>query len=698
MAYDRYVPEFTDKDGQIYGVMDAEARDEVSSLNSAIDSMDGGTTGQVLRKKTNTDKDWEWASVAQPTDAQVAEAVDNWLDDHPEATTTVQDESLTYSKLVKGTLGYVIPQQFGAKGDGETDDSDALNACFHYAMENNYAVHLPMGTYITTSTGLTIFKIADGQSLIVVGDGQNSIIKRKDNSLAGSWSQLFTIEISPVNTHSNDVIFSNFCIDSNRRGQGEIPSDSYAYEASMDISIRNGSGLTEDSQYLDRFIVENMRFYDPVADCVNVSGSGQIRIRDVFIDKMVATDRYGTRNDIGFTASPLHAVKITNCDTGSIHFEFNGTVEDDRIIQFLIEGCTFGVCTLGGRFDLLMNNNNISDVFLINGFRNAWINNSTLPANGTQYNIMSQNGTVIIDGCTITTIVNPNDNNRNVYTFYIRTIKRVDIVNSEFKFLGELTEDFDSDSINDHVNGFPLLIELAINSPITIDSCRFDNCFKYAIRNQNNYIILKNLEIGTYIAILANSNAATDGTIEFINVRITNSCKNFAECGSLSSTKADLYLNGFIDTTENNFVPTGSTTYIKSWMNKTKGNFGRIVHLSEPLDYSKARAVAGFGTYKRTFFLFKGDTFVYDGDDRQKYPEKWVVKNTEATIYSNSDVLTEGTELKDRLISYGSGYGTTADRPSCYLSPGFEYFDTDLGKKIVWNGTTWVNCDGTALA
>lgn len=36
MAYDRYVPEFTDKDGQIYGVMDAEARDEVSSLNSAI--------------------------------------------------------------------------------------------------------------------------------------------------------------------------------------------------------------------------------------------------------------------------------------------------------------------------------------------------------------------------------------------------------------------------------------------------------------------------------------------------------------------------------------------------------------------------------------------------------------------------------------------------------------------------------------
>lgn len=36
MAYDRYAVELTDKDGQIYGVMDAEAREEVSELNSAL--------------------------------------------------------------------------------------------------------------------------------------------------------------------------------------------------------------------------------------------------------------------------------------------------------------------------------------------------------------------------------------------------------------------------------------------------------------------------------------------------------------------------------------------------------------------------------------------------------------------------------------------------------------------------------------
>ena len=38
-TYDRYVPEFTDKDGQIYGVMDAETREDVADLKSAFNSL-----------------------------------------------------------------------------------------------------------------------------------------------------------------------------------------------------------------------------------------------------------------------------------------------------------------------------------------------------------------------------------------------------------------------------------------------------------------------------------------------------------------------------------------------------------------------------------------------------------------------------------------------------------------------------------
>ena len=37
-------------------------------------------------------------------DGDMESYVDNWLDSHPEATTTVQDGSLTYRKFATGTL------------------------------------------------------------------------------------------------------------------------------------------------------------------------------------------------------------------------------------------------------------------------------------------------------------------------------------------------------------------------------------------------------------------------------------------------------------------------------------------------------------------------------------------------------------------------------------------------------------------
>jgi len=42
-------------------------------------------------------------------------------------------------------------------------------------------------------------------------------------------------------------------------------------------------------------------------------------------------------------------------------------------------------------------------------------------------------------------------------------------------------------------------------------------------------------------------------------------------------------------------------------------------------------------------------------------------------------------------------HGTTDNRPYCNKYAGMEYFDETLGKKILWNGSAWVNLDGTAL-
>ena len=50
------------------------------------------------------------------------DAIESYLSSHPELTTTVQDESLTEKKLVKGTLGYITPEMFRESAN----DSDTV--------------------------------------------------------------------------------------------------------------------------------------------------------------------------------------------------------------------------------------------------------------------------------------------------------------------------------------------------------------------------------------------------------------------------------------------------------------------------------------------------------------------------------------------------------------------------------------------
>lgn len=77
----------------------------------------------------------------------VAQVITEWMNEHPEATTTVEDGSLTYKKLVTGTLGFVTPEMFGAVGDGATDDAQALQDCIDFAFSNKLRVSLPAKTY-----------------------------------------------------------------------------------------------------------------------------------------------------------------------------------------------------------------------------------------------------------------------------------------------------------------------------------------------------------------------------------------------------------------------------------------------------------------------------------------------------------------------------------------------------------------------
>lgn len=62
-----------------------------------------GTSGQVL--STLGDGTTRWEDPVIPSDDQAAAVIGDWLDDHPEATTTVEDDSITYRKLASDLKG-----------------------------------------------------------------------------------------------------------------------------------------------------------------------------------------------------------------------------------------------------------------------------------------------------------------------------------------------------------------------------------------------------------------------------------------------------------------------------------------------------------------------------------------------------------------------------------------------------------------
>ena len=77
----------------------ADMHGSVTALqNGKVNKPSGnGTAGQVLA--TNGDGTTDWANPTLPTDEQIGEAVADWLDEHPEATTTIEDGAVTMEKL-----------------------------------------------------------------------------------------------------------------------------------------------------------------------------------------------------------------------------------------------------------------------------------------------------------------------------------------------------------------------------------------------------------------------------------------------------------------------------------------------------------------------------------------------------------------------------------------------------------------------
>lgn len=622
---------------------------------------DSKTVGDALAEKADSDNvtalDTRVAAVEEYADiftADVDESVQNWLDVHPEATTTVQDWSLTLEKFKKGELGYITPQMYGAKGDGVTDDSDALLECFTDAITKRKSIFIPSGTYICDNNVL-VFSLTNGQFLNVFGEGPASCIKRKDQTADADWRILINISASSSATEDiSSVEFHHLKLDGNARNQ-PLPETNFGFEHSATLRVIGSS-----TSRIKKVVIDDVVIDDSVADGVYFPGSASAYIDDIFINKFVTYTRNRVRSDICFTGYP-QSIYVTNCKVPKFEFEYNQSPDVptnvyisnlecetmDVIGTMRMEAVNLTVkthCYLGRVLG------NIADSYITISDRRIRI------------------GDIAFTNCEFHLTEIPAETEGDPPSVQALTIEYAGTKACFQKCRFVINGDAET------YTGY--LIKADIGTILCVDNCEFDNRVTGILADRCEKITVKNCVVSTPSLMNLMSSAAYPVSVVFDNLLILNT----GRLGKLQPNSGSVLFN--------NVSCMGiDSAYIQrensAWITDAVIRGSRNIYIDEPLTNA---LVSG-----KTGGVFLGDTYI-NTNALENEPMEWVRTKTFYAVTNSSGYY------KSHLRAVPNNpFGTTAERPTCILGQGFQYYDTDLAKPILWNGTAWTNIDGTAL-
>lgn len=265
--------------------------DDVAGLNGRLDQYEDVFTGDV------------------------DESVQHWLDEHPEATTTVQDGSLTEAKLTAETKTKLTNVKtvynvlnYGVKNTNTGDQSAAINAVIALCNDGD-VVYLPPGNYRITNPVIInkyISFVCDGSIRGVLGQTGFAVVVQES---------FVSIKIRKLEQTNNNT------------GGVQIYSASKTLQLiQIEITEISGSGSTADginitaneySVYSCR--ISGVRFYGHTsANCISIkklstaASIGEIKIYDVLINHY-ANAIYAGDENFSSSGGNVNSVVCTNC-------------------------------------------------------------------------------------------------------------------------------------------------------------------------------------------------------------------------------------------------------------------------------------------------------------------------------------------------------------------------------------------------
>jgi len=277
----------------------------------------------------------------------------------------------------------VSVKDFGAVGDGKTDDTAAVQAAVDALGKAGGTVEFPLGTYV-----IGMVNIREG--LILQGHG--AVIKKKDN--AGKWSRTFTTQ-APDYRYSGDelsrpLVIRGLTFDGNRLAQG--PYTKYELEQAHMIFLNADSSKPGRLQA----IVEDCFFHDCVADAVSVYSNVSLKMSNctavnVFRGALVVTGGYSD-------------IQVNNLSAGG----------DVHVTGIDVEVDSAGY-NRSFKVDLQLNNLDLAGDFDIAIRDGSTVTGNNIRSSGSPFNLYAVDSSVRISNSTFGVGMYSGQGNRIIY-------------------------------------------------------------------------------------------------------------------------------------------------------------------------------------------------------------------------------------------------------------------------------------------